>query len=80
MNKRWQALCGLAAGTLAGIAFSLAAGLVSPLVGFALVVGGLAAGPDVSVSEFRVPSFRFWWSRSKDLGGSVTMPRCQWSR
>ena len=76
MNKRWQALCGLAAGTLAGIAFSLAGGLVSPLVGFALVVGGLAAGP-----MFLSPNFAYLLSvlvvpieRLGRFGDDASMP------
>ena len=52
MSGKWRILSGLGAGTLGGMALSLAGGLFSPLVGLALVIGAVVAAPMVLFPEF----------------------------
>lgn len=54
MNEKRRILFGLGTGALGGVALAFAGGIFSPIVGFALVVGGLVAGP-----MFLFPTFAY---------------------
>ncbi len=52
VNEKWRILLGLGAGALGGAALAMVGGVFSPLIGLALVVGGMMAAPIFLLPDF----------------------------